>query len=173
MIVLETQRLYFRPHELSDLEAYCAMEQDPDVRRYVGGAPRTRDAAEAKFQAVLQSTQGRLKLWATVLKATGCYIGRCGIYPHVQANAAIPDEGVLAFYLARPYWGQGLASEAASAFIKFGFEKLGLQKIIASVQVGNLASARVLEKLNFDFICREEGARAFDHFALSRPEKQL
>jgi [ribosomal protein S5]-alanine N-acetyltransferase len=171
MIILETERLLFRPHEPGDREAYCAMEQDAEVRRYIGGAPRTREAAEAKFLATLHPTPGLLRLWATVLKATGIYIGRCGVYPHIENDTAVPGEGVLAFYFARPYWGQGLASEAGAAFIKFGFEELVLRKIVATVQTENRASIRILEKLKFDLISREEGQRTFHHFALLRPEK--
>jgi len=54
---------------------------------------------------------------------------------------------MLAFYLARPYWGRGLAAEAGQAFLRFGFEQLGLSRIIATVQIGHDASVRVLEKL--------------------------
>jgi len=171
-IILETERLFFRAHESGDRDTYCDMEQDADVRRYVGGAPRTREAAEAKFCAALEPPRGRLAMWATVLKADGCYIGRCGVYPHIQDQAVVPDEGVLAFYLARQYWGRGLATEAASAFVGYGFETLALRRIIATVQVENRASTRILQKLNFDLLWREEGARTFDHFVLLRPGKQ-
>lgn len=170
MIILETERLLFRSHEAGDREAYCAMEQDADVRRYVGGLPRTREAAQAKFQAMLDAPRDRLGMWATVLKANGCYIGRCGVYPHFQGDAVVPDEGVLAFYLARPFWGQGLATEAASACVKFGFENLRLKKIVATVQAENRASTRILEKLKFDLVWREEAFRTFDHFVLLPPE---
>lgn len=172
MILFETERLLFRAPEMADLEAYCAMEQDAEVRRYVGGAPRTRETAEAKFLTTLQPAPDRLRLWATVLKATGLYIGRCGIYPHIVNNAAVPGEGVLSYYLARPYWGQGLATEAASAFVKFGFQELGLRKIVTTVQVENRASIRILQKLKFDLVSREEGPRSFEHFALLPPAKQ-
>lgn len=172
MMVLETKRLLFRPHEPRDLEAYCAMEQDPEVRRYVGGAPRTREAAEARFLGALRPARDRLRMWATVLKSTGVYIGRCGVYPQMQAATRIPGEGVLGFYLARAYWGQGFATEAGSAFIHFGFAELGLQKIVTSVQAENRASLRVLEKLGFNLVRIEPGPRTFHHFALVRPENQ-
>ena len=48
-IILETERLLFRTHILADLDAWCAMEMDPLVRRYTGGRPRTRQQAEQKF----------------------------------------------------------------------------------------------------------------------------
>jgi [ribosomal protein S5]-alanine N-acetyltransferase len=170
MIVLETDRLLFRQHEPGDLEAYCAMEQDPEVRRYVGGYPRTREAAEARFRGALQAIPHRLRLWATVLKANGSYIGRCGVYPHMEAERIIPGEGVLAFYLAPPYWGQGLATEAGSAFIRFGFAELGLERIVTTVQAENRASQRVVEKLGFTLTRIEPGPRTFHHFVLARPE---
>jgi ribosomal-protein-alanine N-acetyltransferase len=173
MVILETKRLLFREHEPNDLEAYCAMEQDGEVRRFVGGAPRTRAAAEVKFYAMLQSGQDQPRLWATVLRASGDYIGRCGVYPHMFGEALVPSEGILAFYLARPYWGQGFASEAGRAFVDFGFGELGLRKIVATVESGNLASVRVLERLGFDLIEREVGGRAFKHFALARPATVL
>lgn len=180
MIILESERLLFRPHEPGDIEAYCAMEQDPEVRRYVGGAPRTREAAEARFQGALQPgpdrvsdrVSNRLRMWATVLKADGSYIGRCGVYTHIQHETPIPGEGVLGFYLARPYWGQGFATEAGFAFIRFGFAELGLQKIVTTVQAENCASLRVLEKLGFNLIRIEQGPRTFHHFTLLRPENQ-
>lgn len=172
MIIVETERLLLRSHELRDREAYCAMEQDAETRRYVGGVPRTREAAEAKFIEMLRPPRTSLGMWATVLKASDCYIGRCGIYPHIKSAVPISEEGVLAFYLARPYWGKGLASEAASALITFGFRKLKLRRIVATVQAGNRASVRILEKLDFNLVWREEGSRTFDHFALMRPEKQ-
>jgi [ribosomal protein S5]-alanine N-acetyltransferase len=170
MIVLETERLLFREHEPGDRDAYCAMEQDPDVRRYVGGAPRTREAAEARFQGALEPVPHRLRLWATVLRANGQYIGRCGVYPHIESGRTISGEGVLSYYLARPYWGQGLATEAGLAFVQFGFEELGLDRIVTTVDARNLASLRVLEKLGFTLARIEPGPRTFHHFERLRLE---
>src|SRR5207248_8007833 len=102
MSLLETERLLFREHEPADLEPYCEMEADPEVRRYVGGSPRPREAAERRFRDVFLSPRpDRMRLWATVFKPEGCYIGYCGLYPHIENQVPIPREGVLAFYLAR------------------------------------------------------------------------
>jgi ribosomal-protein-alanine N-acetyltransferase len=175
MIVLESERLLFRDHEPADLDAYCAMEADPEVRRYVGGAPRTREAAEQKFPGRVRKPESdRLRMWATVYKPEGAYIGRCGVYPHLGASGAIPGEGSLAFYLARAYWGRGLATEAGRAFVDFGFNELGLSKIVTAVQVGNDASVRVLEKLGFALVRTEPGEfRSFYHFELINPRTHV
>ena len=51
----------------------------------------------------------------------------------------------------KAYWGRGIATESARASLKLGFEVLGLERIIAMVLPENIASARVLEKLNFQY----------------------
>jgi ribosomal-protein-alanine N-acetyltransferase len=169
VIILESERLLFRDHEPSDLDGYCAMEADPQLRRYAGGAPRSREEAERRFRKGLNRPENRrLWMWATVYKPEGCYIGRCGVYPHFGlAGEVIAGEGSLGFYLARAYWGRGLATEAGRAFVDFGFNELGLSRIVTAVQVGNDRSVRVLEKLGFHLARTEEGAcRSFYHFEL-------
>ena len=141
------------------------MEADPEVRRWVGGQPRTREAAEAKFRRVyLKPIRNRLGMWATVFKPENRYIGYCGVYAGSK-----PAEGTLGYYLARAYWGRGLATEAARAFVDFAFQDLGLTRIISSVETGNDASKHILEKLGFHLEWHEPGdRRSFDHFALEK-----
>jgi RimJ/RimL family protein N-acetyltransferase len=170
VIILESERLLFRSHEAADLEAFCAMEGDAEVRRYVGGAPRTREAAEQRFrERAMRDVAGRLGMWAAVLKADGSYVGRCGLYPNLDGGAKVAGEAVLGFYIAREFWGRGLATEAARAFVDFGFGELKLARIVGSVQVENAASIRVLDKLGFVIARHEVGPRSFYHFELPRP----
>jgi RimJ/RimL family protein N-acetyltransferase len=171
MIILETDRLLFRDHELADMEAFCAMEADPEVRKYVGGRPRSRPEAEARFRSIyLPPVRDRMALWATVLKLTGNYIGYCGIYPNFGPSGPIPHEGTLAFYLARACWGQGLASEAGLAFVRFAFTELALDRIVATVQVGNDASVSILKKLGFSWQRLARGERcSYNYFQLLNP----
>jgi Acetyltransferase (GNAT) domain len=97
-------------------------------------------------------------LLATVFKPEHRYIGRCGLYPNRDDdNAAIPREAVLAYYLARPYWGRGLATEAGRAFVEYGFTKLGRSRIVAGANAANIASNRVLVKLGFVWVRSGEG----------------
>lgn len=169
MIVLETERLRFRSHLPEDLDAFCEIEADPEVRRFVGGKPRTREAAERKFRVHLSEHAGRLRLWAAVLKETGRYIGYCGVYPRFGHKGPIRGEGSLGFTLSRTYWNRGLATEAARAFVDFGFRDLGLRRIVASVQAGNLASTHILEKLGFRLWRLERlNGRCFYHLELLR-----
>jgi len=170
MIILETDRLLFRRHEPADIDAYCAMEMDADVRRYVGGKPRTREEAEKRFVDTLQPVTNRLRMWATVLKPDDKYIGRCGIYSHFNADGqAIPGEASLGLYLASEYWGKGFATEAGKAFIQFGFDELGLERIVTMIDSRNAVSVRVIEKLGFELVREEKGEqRSFYHYGLGR-----
>jgi [ribosomal protein S5]-alanine N-acetyltransferase len=174
VIILESERLLFRQHELADLDAFCAMEMDADVRRYVGGYPRSHEDAERKFrEGALQEVSDRLGVWATILKSSGQYVGRCGLYPYIDSiGRTVAGEATLSFYIARANWSCGLASEAAAAFVEFGWIQLQLSRIVATVQVGNGASVRILDKLGFDLIATEVGQRSFFKFALPSPEQR-
>ena len=102
------------------------MHTDPEVRRYVGGH---------RFREYLGRPTETYGLWATILKEERRYIGCWGLRAAPGGKAAH-----LGYYFARAYWGRGLASEASRAFIDFAFTRLGLVKVVADVQEGNLAS---------------------------------
>lgn len=143
MILLQTDRLLFRTHEAGDEAAFVEMHTDFEVRRYVGGRAWSRDEAVKRFRTqYLGKPSGSYGFWATVLKAQHAYIGMCGLND-------TPPGPRLAYYIARRYWGQGLASEAASAFVDYGLRRLQLSRILADADKGNRASERILEKLGF------------------------
>jgi ribosomal-protein-alanine N-acetyltransferase len=167
MFLFESERLLFREHQPGDMEAYCALEADPEVRRYVGGAPRPHELAARKFRTTfLKNAARKLALRATIFKPEGRYIGYSGLYPNFRPGGSVPGEAVLGFCLAREYWGRGLASEAGRAFVNFGFDQLRLKRIVAVAEVGNAASIRVLEKLGFVCTKTELGPRSFYRFEL-------
>jgi len=147
MIRLETPRLLFRDHEPQDLEAYCEMESDPLYRAHQPVHPR--EELERRFNLTWLPVK-EMGLLATVFKPDVRYIGRTGLYPfRTEDGVIVPREATLAFYLARPYWGQGIATEAGRSFIEHGFGELGLKKIHAGMNAANAASIRVIEKLGF------------------------
>ena len=147
MIKLETERLIFRDHELRDLEPYCAIESDPVYRSPQRVHPR------AELERAFRETAMRPKeigLHAMEFKPDGRYIGRAGLYPfRNQRGETQPGEAFIAFYIARPYWGRGIATEAGRAWITHGFEHLGITRIEAGINAANAASLRVIEKLGF------------------------
>lgn len=151
MILFETARLRFRTHEAEDLDAFVAMQGDLEFRRYVGGRPWPAEEAVDRFQRWIGKPVSTYGFWAMILKEDDEYVGYCGLSKH--------QDGVhLGYYVSRPYWRRGLASEAARAFVDLGKRKLHLRRIIADADERNLASQRVLEKLGFAFVDREEAA---------------
>jgi len=171
-IILETERLIFRQHTMADLDAYCAMEADPDFRRYVGGRPRTREEAERRFmEGAIKPAANLLSMWATILRTARQYIGRCGIYPHFKPGGGVFEgEAALGLYIATEYSGRGFATEAGRAFVKLGFDELKLNRIVTAIDTRNDASVHVIKKLGFELESTEIGElRSFYHFTLQNP----
>jgi RimJ/RimL family protein N-acetyltransferase len=84
--------------------------------------------------------------WAVTGKANGQLIGHCGLN-------FVPEVGEVEvdYSLAKAYWGQGIATEAARASVRFGFETLRLERIIALADPQNIASWRVMEKVGLTY----------------------
>lgn len=170
MSILETDRLLFRHHIALDLEPYCEMESDALYRAPQRVHPRSE--LERSFRESVAPPKA-MGLLATVFKPDGRYIGRCGLYPNRDDRGQIiPGEGVLAFYLARPYWGRGLASEAGLAFVRYGFTELGLTKIVAGASVNNIASNRAIQNAGLVYAHSgggENGGERWHEYELRKP----
>jgi ribosomal-protein-alanine N-acetyltransferase len=85
-------------------------------------------------------------MWKLLEPDTSQMIGFCGLQP--LANT--PDIEI-GWWLAPSHWGCGLATEAARAFLRDGFERVGLQRIVAVAHPDNRASRRVMEKLGMQY----------------------
>lgn len=145
---IETARLRLRGFRPDDLDALCQIFGDPVVMKFIsGGKPRTREATR---EGLLRSIEGWRKrgfgLWAVEEKATGLVVGYCGL---IRLDDTPEIE--VAYGLARSAWGRGFAVEAARAALEFGFGELKLERVVAVVNPGNVASQRVLEKLGMKY----------------------
>ena len=80
----------------------------------------------------------------TIHKDTHQFIGRCGLLPWTIEQRA---EVEVAYLLAKEYWGQGLGTEAAQAIVHYGFEQLGLSRLICLIDPENQASVKVAVKI--------------------------
>lgn len=138
----ETVRLRHRAFTVDDVEAFFALNGNPEVMRWTGEPPLT--SLEAAREAIVSypdfDTRGYGR-WACVLKETGAVIGFCGLKYLPDLDAV--DVGYR--FLPR-FWGRGLATEACTASLNFGFNTLKLPEIIGLVLPDNVASIRVLEK---------------------------
>jgi len=148
---LETARLLLRPCTLADLDALHGLWTDPEVRRYLwDDRVISRKQAETRLRSSLESFHTRgFGLWLAHRTGEEAIVGFCGLF-----GTDDPPEVELLYGLAPSAWGQGLATEAARAVLRYGFEELGLVRIAAGADVPNVASLRVLEKLGMTFTRR-------------------
>jgi ribosomal-protein-alanine N-acetyltransferase len=148
--ILETGRLILRHQVIEDLDDLWALYCDPEITKYIPDAPRSRQEAQEELEWHMNGHPRfpELGLWATIHKETGKFIGRCGLLPWTIEGQ---EEVEVAYTIAREYWGQGLASEAARAILQYGFEKLNLPRLISLIDADNIASQRVAEKIGMRF----------------------
>ncbi len=153
---LETERLLLRKMRFDDAEAMFAYASDPEVTRYVlWDTHRSIEDREGFLRSAMEGYErGDFGGWGVVLKDDGAFVGTCGIdvgYAPEHARAE------LGYVLSREHWGKGLMPEAVRAVIRFGFGRMGLNRVEARCITENTASARVMEKagMNYEGILRE------------------
>ena len=145
---IETSRLRLRMFTPDDLEALSLITGDAEVMKYLGtSGPRTREKTKNTIDAILRHwDQHGFGIWALDHKADRRLIGWCGL----QMLEKTPEVEV-AYLLARAYWNQGLATEAARASIEYCFNELKLDRVVAIARPENVGSYRVMEKLGMKY----------------------
>jgi len=143
-VILETERLAL--HELTEADAPFILELllSPGFRENIGdrgvsdleGARGYIERARAGYEA------NGFGLWRADLKASGEATGLAGLVK--RDGLEHPDVG---YAFLEPFWGQGLASEAAAASLAYGRDRLGLSTIVAITKPANLGSIAVLKKI--------------------------
>jgi len=146
MKILETERLLLRRLLPDDLDNLYALYRDPEIRRYFPEGVLTYEETKEELEWFLNGhpNHPELGLWATLLKDTNQFIGRCGLLPWTIEGR---DEVEVAYLLDKAYWRQGLGAEAAQAILDYGFEQLRLQRLICMMYPDNQASIKVAMKI--------------------------
>ncbi len=148
MIITETPRLILRHLAEDDVDDLAKIYADPIVTKFFGNTytpKRTKQWVEEIVSCYQQHGWG---LWATVHKVDNKLIGRCGLAPQ---RVDRQPEVEIGYLLAKEYWGQGLATEAATASRDYGFEQLGLNRLISLIDPGNIASQKVATKVGLTY----------------------
>ncbi|MBX3051047.1 MAG: GNAT family N-acetyltransferase [Caldilineaceae bacterium] len=169
MKILETERLLLRHLTPDDLDDLWALYSDPAITRFIPDAPRNYAEARAELEWHQHGhpRHSELGLWATIHKPSGQFIGRCGLLPWTLDGV---DEVEVAYTIARPCWGQGLATEAACAIRDYAFAKLSLTRLVCLIDGENRASARVAEKIGMSFErAAEDEIGPFLLYSMERP----
>jgi len=152
-IIIETNRLLLRTFSESDANLIYELNLDPDVTRYTHDPIKDlAQAAEILEKVIIPQyvlyNHGR---WAVHVRSSLEFLGWCGLKYRSELN-----EIDLGYRFKKEGWGKGYATEAAWASIQYGFEKIGLQRIVARAEIDNIASWKVLEKCGMTYIGDEE-----------------
>jgi RimJ/RimL family protein N-acetyltransferase len=146
VILLQTTRLTLSPCSLSDRDDFIALERDPEVMRFLNGGnavDHSKNNSEATF---LMPRGTESYVWTARHKSNNAFVGWFCLWPESVRMAE------LGYRLCRMEWGQGLASEGASALVDWGFTSGGYDKIVASTMAVNLGSRRVMEKIGMSYV---------------------
>jgi [ribosomal protein S5]-alanine N-acetyltransferase len=141
---LITRRLILRPFEEADalrVEELASDRELADTTQLPHPYPPGAAAAWIATHAIRWSA-GELASYAVTRRGNGELIGAVSLLLRPEHASA-----ELGYWIGRAYWGNGFATEAASALLAFGFDQLGLNRVSAPYMVRNAASGSVLEKL--------------------------
>ncbi len=151
----ETERLYFRPFELSDAEDFLKMDSNPNVHKYLWQKPTKsiEEMIEVIQHLQKQYDENKIGRYATFLKDSGEFIGWTGIKfinDHVEnGKTNFYDYG---YRLDEEHWNKGFATEATKFWLNYGFNVMNIEEMNAYTHHDNGASNRVLTKNGFQFM---------------------
>jgi [ribosomal protein S5]-alanine N-acetyltransferase len=152
MCILESDRLILRPPRPADIAAMTVWLSDYDVARMTARVPHPYSEADAEDFIALAPKHR----FVITRKDSGLFLGMTGIHTD--------EECEFGYWLGKPFWGLGYATEAASRLMQYAFEELGLTQICAGWYHDNPASGHVLAKLG----ARHNGSKMRDCAARGR-----
>lgn len=164
--ILETPRLILREMAPADLDFVADMLSHPEVMRFY---PKcySREEADTWLQRQLHRYQRHGHgLWLALDKASGQPVGQVGLL--IQTVQGVEEKEV-GYLIHRPFWRQGLATEAALACRDYAFATLGRQRVIALIRPENVPSQGVARKLGMSPQPGTVTHGRFEHLVFSVP----
>ncbi len=147
-VILKTERLLIRPLVESDADSIFSIYSDSETMRYWNTEPwddfsKSKELIQKDIKALLSGSYLRLGIET---KNGSELIGNCSLFSfNEQCKRA-----EIGYILGRLFWGQGFMKEALTALIDYAFNILLLHRIEADIDPGNMASARILNRLGFN-----------------------
>ena len=151
-MLFQTSRLQVRLLRPTDLSPYQELQCNPNVLRYTGAPANTPEEAEkdlSRLISLYQKPDNTFWIWAIVQKENDTLVGTCAIIIEEEGRSEI------GYRFLEKHWGNGYASEIIEPLINHGFSKMNLKTIFATVDVLNVASVKMLEKSQLNFIKQE------------------
>lgn len=144
---METEQIQLRPWREEDAEGLYLLATDPEVGPRAGWSPH-RNIGESR--EVIRTIFANDHTWAIVRKASDEPIGCIGYYLPSESNIGIgPHDAEVGYWVGRPWWNQGIATEALRLIIDYCFIEKGFHTLWADYFPDNSASGRVLQKCGF------------------------
>ena len=144
---MQTSRILLRPWRDDDAETLFKYASDPDVGPRAGWPPHKSVEESLEIIRTIFSGEG---MWAVVWKETDEPIGSVGYLPSSMSNLKIGEtECEVGYWIARPYWGKGICTEALQLVIDHCFNEKGFTVLWGDYFPENPASGRVMEKCGF------------------------
>ncbi|HAU0262644.1 TPA: GNAT family N-acetyltransferase [Legionella pneumophila] len=150
-IFLETERLFLRAPELSDLDTLVTLRSDFEIMKYTGeGGAQTKEQVRdyLNFALSYQKKHG-LGFYLVFEKESGHFVGEAGLF-HLLFDDTQPEIEIN-YHLHKKFWGKGYATELTKALVRWGFQHLLINKLVAATYPNQTASQKVLQKSGFDF----------------------
>lgn len=147
---IETEHLILRPFQADDLDEYYELIfSNPDVMRYLDdGKIRTREQTERSMNRFIDyGKEHGFSICAVVDKKSQRLLGHCGLITILKEPLTIE----VAYAFGKAYWGKGIATEAARACLRYGFETAKLDRIVAVAYPDNKPSQRVMQKIGMQY----------------------
>lgn len=146
--MIETDRLLMRPFRPEDLDELIEMRSDPEVNKYLGGTRLQNPEAITKRLGAYIATQEKygFSSCAVIWKETGQMIGWGGLMPLEESG-----EFEVGYGFIKEFWGLGIGTELTRAWLAYGFENAGLDRIVAVAIPGNDASTHIMEKVGMKY----------------------
>ncbi len=156
--MLQTQRLILRRWQSSDLEPFAQMNADAEVMKYLPRVLTRQESKELMERLEDHHQIHEFGLWAVEKRETLAFIGFIGLNV-LSFQAHFTPTVEVGWRLARPFWGQGYATEGARTVISYGFEVIGLSEIVSFTSELNSRSIAVMKRLGMTY----NAADNFDH----------
>ncbi len=141
---INTPHLILRPYEINDLDGLHKILSDKKTMSFWPAPFTTEQTKEWIERSIKSYTENEFSRFAVELKESGKHIGDCGILISELDGKPKYDLGYIIY---AEYWGKGYGTEAARSALEFAFNELGLSRMAANMDVNNLASIRVAEKI--------------------------
>jgi RimJ/RimL family protein N-acetyltransferase len=145
-ILIETERLFLRQWVPDDWVRFRPLGNDPRVLEFLNTEPWSDERIKNFINKGIEMAQTRgWILWPVIHRADAVLLGFCGF------SDLFPPDVEIGWRLLPEYWGRGLATEAATAVLNYGFQTFGFDRVISVAHPANRRSIRVMEKLGMHF----------------------